>query len=133
MSTSASTPFLSGSNVDKLTGARAYLLHSVLHDWDDIEARRILRQINRAMKKGYSRLLVCDIAMPPVGANLYQAFSDMSLLCAVSSRDRTEERWLRLLRSANFEIVKIWRHEAAMDCVMEAELAQPQTVVMPPR
>lgn len=83
------------------------------------------------MKKGYSRLLVCDIAMPPVGANLYQVFSDMSLLCALSSKDRTEERWLRLLRSANFELVKIWRHEAATDCVMEAKLAEPQTVVVP--
>lgn len=112
-------------------GARAYFLHSVLHDWDDIDARRILKQISRAMKKGHSKLLICDIAMPPVRATLYQAFSDMAMLTSMSSMDRTEERWIRLVRSANFEVVKIWRHEAASDCVIEVELAEPQTVVVP--
>lgn len=85
------------------------------------------------MKKGYSKLLICDLAMPPVGAKLFQAFSDMAMLTSMSSKDRTEERWIRLLRSANLEIVRIWRHEAASDCVMEAELAEPQTIVLPGR
>lgn len=85
------------------------------------------------MKKGYSKLLICDLAMPTVGAKLFQAFSDMAMLTSTSSKDRTEERWVRLLSSADLEIVKIWRHEAASDCVIEAKLAGPQTVVLPGR
>lgn len=85
------------------------------------------------MTNGYSRLLICDIAMPPVGATMFQVYSDMAMLTSLSSKDRTEEHWIRLLRSANFEIVKIWRHEGSTDCVLEAELAQPQNVAMPQR
>ncbi|KAK2600778.1 hypothetical protein N8I77_010286 [Diaporthe amygdali] len=104
-------------------GARAYLMHAVLHDWDDIEARRILKHVARAMKEGYSKLLICDVVIPPKGASLYQAVQDVSLLHLLSAAERSEERWIKLLKRAHFEVVRFWTHDQSPECVIEAQLA----------
>lgn len=39
-------------------GSRAYLLRSVLHDWDNTDARRLLRRVAAAMVPNYSNLLI---------------------------------------------------------------------------
>ena len=49
-------------------GARAYYLHSVLHDWDDASCLKILRNIVPAMQPGYSKLLINENVVPNVGA-----------------------------------------------------------------
>lgn len=67
-------------------GSRTYLLHSVLHHEDGVDARRILKQVEGAMKKGHSRLLVCDVVLPPTGATLYQTVIDISLLDLLAAK-----------------------------------------------
>lgn len=104
-------------------GSRAYLLRAVLHDWDYNDAKRILRRVRAAMTKGYSTLLICDVILPAVGAQLYQAISDFSMMHLVSSSDRTEKGWLNLLHGADLEVVKIWRHPASPDSILEVALA----------
>lgn len=108
-------------------GARAYLMHAVLHDWDDIEARRILKHVARAMKEGYSKLLICDVVIPPKGASLYQAVQDVSLLHLLSAAERSESRWIKLLKRAHFEVVRFWTHDQSPECVIEAQLAATKT------
>lgn len=65
--------FEGGFNVrQKMTrrdpGARAYYLHSVLHDWDDASCVKILRNIVTAMQPGYSKVLINENVVPDVGA-----------------------------------------------------------------
>jgi hypothetical protein len=38
--------------------ARAYSLHSILHDWGDDEGVKILENLVPALKRGYSRVLL---------------------------------------------------------------------------
>lgn len=45
-------------------GARAYYLHSIIHDWDDMDAGRILGHIRDALIPGYSKLLINDVIIP---------------------------------------------------------------------
>lgn len=45
-------------------GARVYHLHSIIHDWDDSDAGRILGHIRDAMIPGYSKLLINDVIIP---------------------------------------------------------------------
>ena len=47
------------------TGARAYYMHSVLHDWPDEVAATILGRVKDAMRPGYSRLLINENVIPP--------------------------------------------------------------------
>ncbi|KAA6411440.1 MAG: sterigmatocystin 8-o-methyltransferase [Lasallia pustulata] len=56
-------------------GARAYHLHSVLHDWDDASCLTSLRDIASAMEKGYSKLLIMSSSCQTrVQAGLSQAW-----------------------------------------------------------
>lgn len=76
------------------------------------------------MKKGYSKLLVCDYSMPPMGATRAQTSSDFAMMHLLSSADRTESSWLAILEGAGFEILKIWKHPVSGDSVFEAVLAE---------
>jgi hypothetical protein len=106
-----------------IIGCRAYFLHAVIHDWDDIDARRILRRITAAMKRGYSKLLLYESFLPSIGATVYHTVVDVSLMHLLSSAERSELRWRMLLASADLKVVKIWRHPSSIESVIEAELA----------
>lgn len=51
----------------------------VLHDWPDDLVIQILRNLRPALKKGYSKILICEIVMPRTGASMYQASLDIAL------------------------------------------------------
>ena len=58
------------NNPQPIIGARAYILHHILHDFaSDDHCRNILRQIIAAMKKRYSKLLIKDVMLPDKGAH----------------------------------------------------------------
>ncbi|KAI1346792.1 putative O-methyltransferase [Xylaria sp. FL0043] len=106
-----------------ISGARAYFMHAVLHDWDDSDAGRILNQTAVAMKKGYSKLLLYESVLVSTGATLYQSVADVSLMHLISAAERTETRWRELLRVAGFKVRKIWQHPSSLESIIEAELA----------
>ncbi|GJD01163.1 O-Methyltransferase [Colletotrichum higginsianum] len=104
-------------------GARAYYMHSVLHDWTDEVGRGILSRVTAAMKPGYSRLLVNENVLPPTGANWQTTALDMMMMTLFSSRERTEEQWRRLLEPAGLRIIKIWSQGEGVESLIECELA----------
>ncbi|KDN67897.1 putative O-methyltransferase [Colletotrichum sublineola] len=104
-------------------GARAYYLHSVLHDWTDEVCRSILSHITAAMKPGYSKLLVNENVLPPTGANWQATALDIMMMTLNSSRERTEGQWRNLLESAGLKIVKIWAKGDGVESLIECELA----------
>ena len=73
------------------------------------------------MSKGYSRLLINEIVIPRVGANWHETSVDLMMIALLSSRDRSENDWERLLLSAGFKVVKVWKSLAAYESVVEAE------------
>ncbi|KAK4217301.1 S-adenosyl-L-methionine-dependent methyltransferase [Rhypophila decipiens] len=107
-----------------LKGARAYLLRSVLHDWNDEKAHDILRMTAAAMERGYSKLLVCDTVLPATGASLDLASADIMMMHLHSARERPEDEWRRLLERAGLTVVKMWCDVSttSTDTVIEAEL-----------
>ncbi|XXG95566.1 Ubiquitin-like protein [Hypoxylon texense] len=104
-------------------GSRAYFFHAVFHDWSDEVAIKILRNIVPAMKKGYSKLLICDIVIPPTGASMIQAVMDVNMMSLLSAYERTEAMWRKLISEAGFKIVKLWKDPRDFEAVIEAELA----------
>ncbi|MCJ1414442.1 hypothetical protein MMC32_000768 [Xylographa parallela] len=104
-------------------GARAYYLHSVLHDWDDASSRRILTHLAIAMERGYSRLLINELVVPDKGAAWSVTSMDWLMLALGAVRERTESDWRELLESAGMRIVKIWTWEQGTESLIEAELA----------
>lgn len=105
-----------------LAGARAYFFHAVPHDWPDEDCVRILESVRGAMRRGYSKLLIYEIVLPPRGASSLMTTLDLQLMNVVSGLERTEGHWTRLLESCGLRIVGISRHPRAVESVIEAEL-----------
>lgn len=84
-------------------GADAYLMKGVIHDWPDIDAARILRNIRRVMRLDGTLLLmerIADSAAHPAGL--------MELLMLViGGCERTEADFRRLLADTGFSLTRI--------------------------
>ena len=91
------------------TGADAYVLKTVIHDWPDDQARDILRTCRRAMTPG-ARLLVVERLMParlePSAQHRALARVDLHMLVALGAQERTEDEMRGLLASAGLQQVR---------------------------
>ncbi|KAF2833250.1 S-adenosyl-L-methionine-dependent methyltransferase [Ophiobolus disseminans] len=105
--------------------ARAYYMHSVLHDWPDEVCKSILKQIVGAMKPGYSKLLINENVIPDKGADWQATALDMMMLTLFSSKERTLNDWHQLLESSEFglKIVRVWNVQNSQESLIECELA----------
>lgn len=90
------------------SGARAYYLGYILHDYSDEMCRKILSNIVAAMKPGYSKLLIFDFILPDTGASLFPSLMDIHMLALFSGMERTKTQLTELLDSVGLEIVKFW-------------------------
>jgi hypothetical protein len=104
-------------------GARAYYMHSVLHDWPDDECVKIVERVKAAMSPGYSRLLVNEQVIPATGAHWEATYVDIVMMCLFSSKERTEAQWRYLLEDrCGFDICNIWFGGSGVESVIECEL-----------
>ncbi|TLD26357.1 hypothetical protein PspLS_05160 [Pyricularia sp. CBS 133598] len=105
-----------------IKGARAYYMHSVLHDWPDDVAGQILDRIKAAMTPGYSRLLVNENVVPDSGAWWETTALDFMMMTLFSAKERTEADWHKLLEGNGLRIVKIWSGGKGVESLIECEL-----------
>ncbi|KAE8151969.1 O-methyltransferase [Aspergillus avenaceus] len=103
-------------------GARAYFIHSILHNWPDDVCESILAQAKKAMKPGYSRLLLNENVVPDTGAHWETTGLDMIMLALFSSEERTRTAWYDLIeRKSGLKIVKIWSAGKGVESLIEVE------------
>lgn len=87
-------------------GGDACLLASVMHDWDDAHALRILGNCRRAMPEG-ARLLVIEMVIPAGDGPFPGKLFDLMMLVNLGGRERTEEEYRRLLSASGFRCARI--------------------------
>ncbi|KAL4733744.1 S-adenosyl-L-methionine-dependent methyltransferase [Aspergillus similis] len=104
-------------------GARAYSLHSILHDWSDEDGVKILRNLVPALKRGYSRVLLNEIVVSEEKPTLAATNMDLMMLAHFAVRERTEREWVEILAQAGLRIVQIWNYPGVAESLIEAELA----------
>lgn len=104
--------------------ARAYYLHSVLHDWSDDDCVRILHNLRPAFKEGYSKILLNEIVVEEQAASLAAASMDQLMLVLGAMRERTEVQWKDLLQKAGLRVVKIWSYPGVAESLIEAEVGE---------
>ncbi|VUC31478.1 unnamed protein product [Clonostachys rosea] len=104
-------------------GSRAYFMHAVLHDWADDKATELLNNTREAMVKGYSKLFVYDIVLPPTGASISQTTMDVEMMSLLSANERTKGQWEKLLTGAGFKIVNYHPDPQEYEMLIEAEIA----------
>ncbi|CAG9998520.1 unnamed protein product [Clonostachys byssicola] len=102
--------------------ARAYYLHSVLHDWGDDDCIKILQQLKPAMKVGYSRLLINELVVPGQNAPWSVTSMDQLVFVLGAMRERTEADWKSILERAGFQNIQIHSFAMGSEVIVEAEL-----------
>jgi hypothetical protein len=93
-------------------GADAYIMKSVIHDWDDDQCVTILSNCREAMKAA-GKVLVLEPVLPaevkPSFALLGVIMSDLNMLMNTGGKERTEEEFASLFRASGFEPTGVTR------------------------
>ena len=102
---------VTGSFLDSVPpGADAYLLKSVIHDWDDERAIKILTNCRQAMKPE-ARLLLIEQIMPQrleaTAQHETVAMLDLTMMLGPGGRERTQAEFTALLSGARFKLEKV--------------------------
>jgi hypothetical protein len=90
-------------------GAKAFYLRFILHDWPQVQARTILRNIVDVMKVD-SVVLIHELLLSSRGVGQWEAKLDWHMM-NLGSLERSEEQWRALVGSVGLEIRGIWWEE----------------------
>jgi hypothetical protein len=82
--------------------ADAYFLRHILHDWDDDECIRILRNIAAAAQPG-NRVLIAECLVKGPNVSDTGKLFDIEMMLFLTGRERTVEEYRTLLAAAGFE------------------------------
>jgi len=107
-------------------GADAYLLKSVIHDWDDERCITILRHCRAALPEGGRVLVIEPIVPDRPGSSAYDAMmasTDLNMLIMTGGKERTEAEFRTLLTAAGLAVTRIVP-TMAMLSIIEAHQAQ---------
>src|SRR5262249_1439794 len=112
---------LAGDFFDEVPrGGDLYVMKSVLHNWDDVDAHAILATCRTAMEPE-ARLLVIEQVVPagnePAEAKLF----DIDMLVSAGGRERTEAEYDGLLRDAGLALERV----AVTRCPLRVLVARP--------
>jgi hypothetical protein len=90
------------------TGADAYVIKSVIHDWSDPDTVAILSTVRRAMRPD-SVLLVIEPVLPEVcaPADTGNVLSDLNMLVLTEGRERTEAQYRALYAAAGLSVSEL--------------------------
>jgi hypothetical protein len=87
-------------------GADAYILKTVLHNWEDHHALQILKNCRAAMDPGH-RLLVSDFLDGPDVPSTLVPFMDLAGMMVFGGRERTPEAMSKLFGQAGFRAGRV--------------------------
>jgi O-methyltransferase len=88
------------------SGCRAYLMKSVIHDWNDEDSTRILRICRKAVPKDGALLLV-EFDLPEDGAPSRGKFTDITMMVVTGGKERTIPEYRSLLSASGFQLTKV--------------------------
>jgi hypothetical protein len=99
-------------------GGDAYLLKSVLHDWDDEKAEQILKNCYLAMEQN-SRLLIVEVVLLSQDQSVYANSMDVLMLAVTGGKERTLASFERMLDRSGFFVERV--HPTSTEfCILEA-------------
>jgi ubiquinone/menaquinone biosynthesis C-methylase UbiE len=88
------------------TGADAYLMKHIIHDWDDARALAILKNCHRVMPET-GRLLLVEMVVPPGNEPHFGKIQDLEMMLSPGGLERTEAEFRRLFAAAGFRLTRI--------------------------
>jgi hypothetical protein len=96
-----------GSFFEKIpSGADAYLMRHIIHDWDDERSLTILRNIHKVIP-ATGKLLVVEGVIPPDNDPNFGKLLDLTMLTLPGGKERTEQEYRTLFNQGGFELTRI--------------------------
>jgi hypothetical protein len=100
-------------------GGDAYLLKSVLHDWNDQDAERILEKCREAMPK-HAKLIVIEPILTSANQQEAAKMMDVHMMVVTGGKERTVEDFKNLFDRAGFAIESITKTETEFSIIQAA-------------
>ena len=74
------------------------------------------------MKPGYSKVLIIEMAVPDLGADIVPAQLDILMMTALAACERTASHWKSVVEKAGLKLEKIWTGNPDSESVIEVVL-----------
>ena len=84
------------------SGADAYFLRHIIHDWNDDQSRTILRNCRVAMPDG-GQLLLAEFVLPDGPEPFHGKWFDLAMMTVTGGQERTESEYRELLDESEFD------------------------------
>lgn len=88
------------------SGADAYVMKHIIHDWDDEKCVTILKNIRTAMGPE-GRVLICEVVVPEGNEPHFSKFMDLEMLVSPGGVERTEAEYRDLYAAAGLKLNRI--------------------------
>lgn len=103
------------------TGADAYILSHIIHDWDEDQCLTILGNVRKAMNPN-GRLLLVEMVLPLGDTPHPGKMLDMTMLVSMGGQERTEVEYGSLLSMGGFRLTRVVPTSSAAS-IVEAVIA----------
>lgn len=118
------TEVIGGDFFDDIpAGHDAYLVKSVLHDWEDEQAVSILKKCGEAMPATGRLLIVEEVVEPGKRVGNPNRLVDLDLMIHLGGRERTEDEYAQLMENAGFLLDKVAPIDGSFFSVIEGTVA----------
>ncbi|CAI9094390.1 OLC1v1030116C1 [Oldenlandia corymbosa var. corymbosa] len=107
----AGVTHVAGDMFDAIPSAQALFLKWILHNWDDENCVKILKNCGKALPEKTGKLIIVDLVLKPdddddIFGSTGMAF-DLQMLVNFQGLERTEVEWKNLLEKGGFPRYKI--------------------------
>lgn len=113
--------FVGGSFMDSVpSGADAYVMKTIIHDWEDAHAATILERCRNAAQRGAHLFLIERVLPEHVEPqHLEIVLMDLNMMVNNGGCERSADEYCALLHAAGFRLVRIVETSAG-PCVLES-------------
>jgi hypothetical protein len=99
--------FVAGSFFDSIPGGFSlYMLKSIIHNWEDESAVRILRNVANAMPPN-GRALIAELVVNQPNKRHFGKLLDIAMLALTGGLERTKKEYAALLQKAGLKLVRV--------------------------
>jgi O-methyltransferase domain/Dimerisation domain len=97
-------------------GADAYIMKWIIHDWNDVDALKILKNIRRAIRRDGTLLIVEQVLRASNEPDQGKLF-DVNMLVLLKGLERSEREFAALLKKADFALTRVIPTECTLSIV----------------